>query len=94
MIEDTESASSSFRQTVRGGKRSRFAWVFRDTILPFLRPAILYAFSLPRRKRQNKKAPAGAGAFYRSYMPNGQTIGMTTRQTMREITHIGTPTFA
>ena len=32
--------------------------------------------------------------FYRSYMPNGQTIGMTTRQTMREITHIGTPTFA
>ena len=29
-----------------------------------------------------------------SYMPNGQTIGMTTRQITRERRHIGTPTFA
>ena len=29
-----------------------------------------------------------------AYMPNGHTIGMTTRQTMREMTHIGTPTLA
>ena len=29
-----------------------------------------------------------------AYMPNGHTIGMTMRQTMREMTHIGTPTLA
>lgn len=95
-IKDTGSLLHLFGRRFVGAKDHASPWSYLGDTVPPLSATRRSSmrFPAPRRKRQNKKAPAGAGAFYRSYMPNGQTIGMTTRQTMREITHIGTPTFA